>query len=138
MTDQPWVEKYKPLQISDLVGNKKAVSKIAEWLNKWPKAIVRNQRALLLFGPAGVGKTIVVYTIANELGFEVFEINSSVKRSKKMMNELLKTSTKTFIFLYLSVNERLDYPSMSQFLFNFHDSLHDTEFVTIPNRESIY
>ncbi len=95
MKNQPWVEKYKPQQISEIVGNKAAVTKITEWLHKWPKGIIRNQRALMLFGPAGVGKTIAVYTIANEFNFEVFEINASVKRSKKMINELLKTSTKT-------------------------------------------
>ena len=95
MRDQPWVQKYKPRHIKDLVGNKAVTSRILEWLQKWPKSVLRNQRALLLFGPAGVGKTLAVYTIANEVGYEVFEINASVKRSKKLMNELLKTSTMT-------------------------------------------
>ncbi len=95
MKNQPWVVKYKPQKINDLVGNEVAISKIVDWLQKWPKSILRNQRALILFGPAGVGKTITVHTISNELDYEVFEINSSVKRSKKRMDELLKTSSKT-------------------------------------------
>ena len=95
MKDQPWVVKYKPQRIKDLVGNKAAISVITDWLKTWPKGLKRKQRALMLFGPAGVGKTVALYTIANELDYEIFEINASVKRSKKMMNELLKTSTKT-------------------------------------------
>jgi replication factor C large subunit len=43
-------------------------------------------------GPAGVGKTVAVYVIASNLGFEVTEINASDKRSKKMIMELLKTA----------------------------------------------
>lgn len=92
---QPWIEKYQPQKIRDLVGNKKAVTSIKDWLANWPKSISRNKRALLLYGPPGVGKTIAVHVIAKHLGFDVSEINSSVKRSKKAMNELLKTSTFT-------------------------------------------
>ncbi len=94
MKDQPWVAKYIPQTIKDLVGNTAAITKITEWLKTWPRSISRNRRALMLFGPTGVGKTVTVYTIAKELDYEINEINASVKRSKKMMNELLKTSTK--------------------------------------------
>lgn len=96
MIAQPWVEKYKPQKIRDLVGNNKAIAKITEWLQEWPKSISRNRRALMLYGPSGVGKTITVYTIARELGFEISEINASVKRSKKRMSELLRISTMTW------------------------------------------
>ncbi|VEL27632.1 unnamed protein product [Protopolystoma xenopodis] len=37
----------------------------------------------LVVGPHGIGKTTLVYTLANELGFKVFEINSSSRRSGK-------------------------------------------------------
>jgi replication factor C large subunit len=95
MKNQPWVVKYQPQQIKDLIGNKTAISKITEWLQKWPKSILRNKRALLIFGPSGVGKTSSIYTIASKLDYEIFEINASIKRSKKRMNELLKFSSKT-------------------------------------------
>lgn len=95
MSEQPWVEKYKPQKIKDIVGNKAAISKITDWLQQWPKSGSRLRRALMIVGPTGTGKTIAIHTIASELGFEVSEINASVKRSKKMMDELLKTSTMT-------------------------------------------
>jgi replication factor C large subunit len=93
MNDKPWVEKYAPQSIQELVGNSALISQITDWLANWPQKLSRNRRALLLHGPSGVGKTIAVYTIANELGFEVTEINATVKRSKKMMTELLKNAT---------------------------------------------
>lgn len=95
MKNQPWVVKYQPQQIKDLIGNKTAISKITEWLQNWPKSILRNKRALLIFGPSGVGKTSSIYTIASKLDYEIFEINASIKRSKKRINELLKFSSKT-------------------------------------------
>ncbi|MDO8057079.1 MAG: replication factor C large subunit [Candidatus Hermodarchaeota archaeon] len=93
MMNQPWVEKYAPQKIQDLIGNSAVISKVSDWVANWPRSIVRNRRALILHGPPGVGKTVAVYTIARELGFEVSEINATVKRSKKMMNELLKNTT---------------------------------------------
>lgn len=43
----------------------------------------RVMNTILLSGPHGCGKTAAAYAVANELGFSVFEINPSSKRSGK-------------------------------------------------------
>ncbi len=93
MSEQPWTEKYKPQKIKDLIENKTAIRILHKWLEEWPSSASRQGKALLVHGPAGVGKTVAVYVIASDLGFEVTEINASDKRSKKMIVELLKTAT---------------------------------------------
>ena len=48
----------------------------------------RIKKALIIFGGSGVGKTSSVHAIGKELGYEVFELNSSHFRNK---DELQKT-----------------------------------------------
>lgn len=43
----------------------------------------RIKNAILIVGPHGCGKTASVYTIAKQLGFEVFEIHAGMRRSQK-------------------------------------------------------
>ena len=87
---QLWTSKYRPQKERDLIGNETAIRTIKNWLESWPRGVKRGRRALLLYGPTGVGKTVAVYVIALELGFEITEINASDKRSKKILDNLLR------------------------------------------------
>ncbi|XP_026160120.1 ATPase family AAA domain-containing protein 5b [Mastacembelus armatus] len=51
----------------------------------------------LITGPAGVGKTAAVYACAQELGFKVFEVNSSSQRSGRHVLAQLKEATQSHL-----------------------------------------
>ncbi|XP_043970043.1 ATPase family AAA domain-containing protein 5b isoform X3 [Gambusia affinis] len=54
-------------------------------------------KAMLLSGPPGVGKTAAVYACAQELGFKVFEVNCSSRRSGRHVLSQLKETTQSHL-----------------------------------------
>lgn len=84
-----WVEKYRPQKIADVVGNDEAKTMFLQWI----KNKRHNKKAVLMYGPAGVGKTTLVLAAAKEFGFSVIEMNASDTRSEKAINAVAKPAT---------------------------------------------
>ncbi|KAJ4016901.1 DNA replication factor C complex subunit Rfc1 [Fusarium irregulare] len=88
--------KYAPTQLSHICGNKAQVEKIQLWLRNWPKNKKYNfqrrgadgmggERAIIVSGPPGIGKTTAAHLAANLEGYDVLESNASDSRSKKLV-----------------------------------------------------
>ncbi|XP_052902347.1 replication factor C subunit 1 [Anopheles moucheti] len=112
-----WVDKYKPTNTKQIIGQLGAnsnVQKLTVWLSSWyknndgtkkhakPNPWAKNDsgaafKAALLSGPPGVGKTTTATLVCKELGFDTVEFNASDTRSKRLLkqevSELLNTKS---------------------------------------------
>ncbi|XP_073968477.1 ATPase family AAA domain-containing protein 5-like isoform X2 [Rhodnius prolixus] len=107
--NEMWTEKYKPKSALQLIGNSKNVEKLKSWLQMLnndlkkgnvtynsdeeflrseDESVEGTKITALLQGPSGVGKTASVYALAEEIGYQILEINSSCNRmGKKILHE---------------------------------------------------
>ncbi len=81
----PWIIKYRPKTVRDVVGQTKATEDLLNYIKSFDR---QKKKAIMLYGPPGCGKTSMVYAIAEELGHELIEVNASDRRNK---NEVLET-----------------------------------------------
>lgn len=81
-----WTEKYAPKKRSEIIGQLKLTQDIKNFITIFPKV---RKKALLVYGPSGVGKTCIPQAIADELNHELVEINASDRRNKVAIDEQL-------------------------------------------------
>ena len=68
------INKYKPKNLNEIYGQSIPLEKLRD--------VILKKQPALIHGKVGVGKTISVYALANELNYEILEVNASDLRNK--------------------------------------------------------
>ncbi|HTX44381.1 MAG TPA: AAA family ATPase, partial [Methanocella sp.] len=89
-----WAEKYRPISLSDVIGNDAAVKA----LKKWAATFGEGKRAAILYGGPGVGKTSAALALAHDMGWDFIEMNASDQRTKDAINRVAGSASKTGTF----------------------------------------
>lgn len=80
-----WSDIYRPQKVEQMIGNEDARLAVMKWLSKW----INGSRPLLLVGPSGVGKTTLVNVLAQELGYDLIEMNASDTRNREDLERVI-------------------------------------------------
>ena len=86
-----WAEKYRPAHLADIVGNSTSVRLMADWAKCW----TRKSRPLLLYGKPGIGKTSSAWALANDMAWEVIELNASDQRTAAVIERIAGAGSTT-------------------------------------------
>ena len=79
----PFTHKYTAKSTKDIVGQDEVTSKLKKFIVNFQN---EKKNSALIYGSSGTGKTSSVYAIANELGYEVIEVNASEFRNAEQIN----------------------------------------------------
>ncbi len=86
---ETWVEKHRAISLKDIKGQEEAVARLKRFILDFRFG----KKAALVYGPAGSGKTSIVYALANDLGFEILELNASDLRNREQIESVLNSAS---------------------------------------------
>ena len=78
-----WINKYKPTNISQIIGNNDKINIIIEWLNN----IKNNNQGIIISGTQGIGKTLAVELILKKLDYIIRIINPNDIKEHRIYND---------------------------------------------------
>ena len=81
--------KYTPESTEQIKGHDQAISELKDFIVNYKQ---QRQKAALIYGPIGNGKTSSVHALAKELNYDILEINSSDVRNQEKMNSFLNAA----------------------------------------------
>jgi replication factor C large subunit len=82
------VEKYRATKYAEIFGQDKAVDEIKNFLSEFPR-----RKGIILYGPAGTGKTSLAIVAAKENNLEILELNASDLRNRLKIEQIVKPAT---------------------------------------------
>ncbi len=88
---QPFIHKYTAKSIKDIIGQDEVIIRLKKFISNFDK---EKKNSALIYGPSGTGKTSSIYAIANELGYEVIEVNASDMRNAEQINQKVGNAIK--------------------------------------------
>jgi replication factor C large subunit len=93
----PWTKKYLPKELKDIEGHGKVIEEMKKFVSHFKKG-----KGLMLYGGAGGGKTASVYALANDIGYELIEINASDSRNADSIDSLAGNASKQMSLFFKS------------------------------------
>jgi replication factor C large subunit len=84
-------QKYSPKKLDDMIGNDEQRGRVRQWMLNWISG--KKQRALLVYGPTGIGKTASAMAVAKEYDLDLIEMNASELRNKSRIERVLHGAT---------------------------------------------
>ncbi len=90
MNAEVWTRKYAPKSSKEVIHGS-AYNALREYVLGYRR---QRAQAAILQGPTGCGKTSSVYALANELGYEVLELNASDFRNEEAIESIAGSASK--------------------------------------------
>ena len=81
---------YKPTDISGIVGNKKNIDAIQQWILNIETNTKNTKKCLLISGNSGIGKTLSIELILKTMKYNIVELNSDDERDKEYIKGRIK------------------------------------------------
>lgn len=86
-----FTEIYKPKSLKEIYGQDFAILKLKDFVLNFKK---QKKKAAIIYGPTGTGKTVAIYSLANDFNLEILELNASDYRNSDKIDQIIKPAIK--------------------------------------------